>query len=352
MRLLFLTSDLDVTNGWGRYAAGFLAQAKARLGEGNVVAPDPATLRSAKPAVILPLRLLSDVWRLLPLARRADVIHAATEPTAPLAWTLSKLSGRPYVVSAHGTYADANAYGPLARWWMRRAFRGGTVVAVSRYTAEVARRSFAPRRLDVIPGGVADAPAQAPRSAPSRPAKLLAVGALKPRKGFHTLVAAMASLAPSEAACVIVGVGGAEYARRLEDQVRAAKLEGRVSFRGRVSDDELDRLYAESDLFVLPSEHSGAAFEGLGLVYLEALMRGVPSIGCLDSGAEDVIRDGVNGYLVPPGDPPALVKAVRSALRPDVWPRLASAARGSVDGFRWDAVGARMEEQYRSLAKR
>lgn len=354
MRLLFLTSDLDVTNGWGRYSAGFLKEARARLGAEAVEAPDPSTLRSARGAFVKPLRLFRDAWRLRTSAACADLIHAATEPVAPLACLLSLMTGTPYLVSVHGTYGDAAAYPRRLRWIYRVAFRrAATIAAVSRYTSEVARRSFGPRRIEVIPGGVEATPSPAHRPAPAAPARILAVGAIKPRKGFHALIDAMALL--KEAAVTLDIAGGdawAEYRKKLDGRVRDAGLGERVRFLGRVSDAELAKLYADADLFVLPSEHDGRAFEGLGLVYLEALARGVPVIGCGESGAEDVIQDGVNGFLVPPGDPAALADAVRKALEPAIWTRLVSASHASVRPFHWDATGAKMAALYQELAKR
>ena len=123
-----------------------------------------------------------------------------------------------------------------------------------------------------------------------------------------------------------------------------------LTFHGRVSEDALDRFYANADLFVLPSEHDGLAFEGLGLVYLEALSYGLPVIGCFDSGAEDVIRDGVNGLLVPPGDPERLAAAIESILgNGETWKKMAEAAPTSIDRFRWEHVGAEMDTVYKTV---
>jgi len=82
--------------------------------------------------------------------------------------------------------------------------------------------------------------------------------------------------------------------------------ESRVHFHGEVSTGELACLYAGCDLFVAPS-----TYESFGLVYLEAMAHGKPVIGCRTGGVPEVVSDGVNGLLVPPGDATALAAAIR-----------------------------------------
>jgi glycosyltransferase involved in cell wall biosynthesis len=83
-----------------------------------------------------------------------------------------------------------------------------------------------------------------------------------------------------------------EEHRQIAEEVGAGKY---VIFAGRVSDEELDRLYRESALFALPSRK-----EGFGIVYLEAWLHHLPVIaGNADAGAE-VVDDGVNGRIVDP----------------------------------------------------
>jgi phosphatidylinositol alpha-1,6-mannosyltransferase len=64
-----------------------------------------------------------------------------------------------------------------------------------------------------------------------------------------------------------------------------------LHFRGKVSDDELRDAYAQAWVFALPVRRVGDDVEGFGLVYLEAAMAGLPSVGGRDSGAADAIVD-------------------------------------------------------------
>lgn len=357
MRIAFLTTTLDETVGWGRFAAGFLAEARRRNGDGNVVAPDPARLRSGEIRWKQPLLAFVDALALLREVRSCDVIHAAIEPAAPLALILSVLLRKPFIVSVCGTFADIESYSKPVRWVYRLAFRRAARVAVlSRYTMKVFTRGVTDAKTTIVYGGFVPPQKTYARHDIGPERRILAVGAIKPRKGFHTLVEALGLLAKKGFAFRAECVGPKDqnaYAAKVEARVKELGLEDRVRFTGRVSEEELERAYADADLFVLPSEHSGTAFEGLGLVYLEASARGLPVIGCLESGAEDVIKDGVNGRLVPPGRPDLLAAAIESILGDqDVWKRMSDAGPGSVDRFRWENVGADMDAVYRDALGR
>jgi len=360
MRILFLTSDLDVTNGWGRYSAGFLAEARERNGVADVVAPEPARL-GAQPAgwhrmLLYPLAAAYAAWKLRKEAKGADLVHAATEPVLPHALFLSLFTGVPYVVSAHGTYGDLRTYHPVLRWFYRLAFRrAARILAVSGYTAEVVRRGLPSANVGIVPGGFASAGRAPEKHGLSAEHRILAVGAIKPRKGFHTLVEALGLLKARgfafRADC-LGPKGTSSYVARVETRVKELGLEDRVRFAGRVSEEELNATYVGADLFVLPSEHDSTAFEGLGLVYLEAMAYGVPAIGCLESGATDVIQDGVNGLLVPPGDAEKLAAAIQRVLSDEaLWKKMSEAAPLSIDRFRWETVGADMDAAYHQAVK-
>jgi len=178
---------------------------------------------------------------------------------------------------------------------------------------------------------------------------------LKRRKGFHTLVGAIRLLRNHgmEVKCDIVGSKkDTEYVTKLERMILDASLAKDITLHGRIPDEKLHELYDGSDLFVLPAEHVGTAFEGLGLVYLEALSHGIPVIGSYDSGAEDVIYHGDNGLLVQPGDAEALADAIKLVFEDsEKWKAMSDAARPSVERFRWDHVGDAMANIYRTCPK-
>ncbi len=356
MKIAFLTTTLDETVGWGRYAAGFLAEARRRNGAENVIVPDPSRLRSTDIRWKQPFLALLDAFSLRHELKNCDVLHAAIEPAAPLAYFLSLLLRKPFVISVCGTFADLDSYSTPVRWLYRLAFRSADRMAIlSRYTLKVFERSVKDAKTMIVYGGFVPPERVPKKDGISAERRILAVGAVKPRKGFHTLLEALGRLKNEGFAFRADCVGpkdASHYVETLVASVRALGLEDRVTFHGRVSEEALNHFYAEADLFVLPSEHSGTAFEGLGLVYLEAMAYGLPVIGCLDSGAEDVIQDGVNGRLVPPGNAETLASAIKKILAEEAtWKKMSVAAPGSIERFRWENVGADMEAVYMAAIK-
>ena len=87
------------------------------------------------------------------------------------------------------------------------------------------------------------------------------------------------------------------------------KVEDRVHFLEKLSDEEAAACFAHADVFALPSTG-----EGFGLVFLEAMAFGKPVVGVAAGGVTDIVRDGENGFLAPAGDAQRLSDALRTLL--------------------------------------
>jgi glycosyltransferase involved in cell wall biosynthesis len=140
-------------------------------------------------------------------------------------------------------------------------------------------------------------------------------GRLLRGKGLEVLVEAFARIASGapNARLLLVGSGEGQTLSvegDLATQARAAGLEGRVTFTGRVEAVE-DYLRA-SDVFAFPS-----VFEALGISLIEAAACGLPAVGSRTGGIVDVIEDGETGVLVEPGEVDALAEALLLLLRDD-----------------------------------
>jgi glycogen synthase len=100
-----------------------------------------------------------------------------------------------------------------------------------------------------------------------------------------------------------------------------------------------------SCLLVLPS-----VYEELGTVLLEAMQAGLPIVASKTGGIPDVIEDGVNGMLVPPGDPEALVRAIDLLLaNRDLACRLSEGAQERGKDYDWEALAERVLAVYRGV---
>jgi len=139
---------------------------------------------------------------------------------------------------------------------------------------------------------------------------LLSVGAVVPRKGFDTLVSALAMLADLPWRLTIVGdlTRDPKEAAKLQELILQDRLAGRIEMLGAVSPSRLAALFGGADIFVLASR-----FEGYGMAYTEALSHGLPVIGTTAGAIPDTIPQAA-GLLVPPDDPAALAAALRGVI--------------------------------------
>ena len=168
---------------------------------------------------------------------------------------------------------------------------------------------------------------------------LVFAGRLGPQKAVGVLLEALGRV--SDVTLVIAGDGPERAA--LERRVAELGLDARVRFLGSVPRETVLRLFRAADASVLPS-----AWENFPHTVVEALAVGCPVIATAVGGVPEVVRDGENGLLVPPGDSAALADAIErffgdASLRE----RLRGAAARSVEGYSEEAVFTAIEAELR-----
>lgn len=165
-------------------------------------------------------------------------------------------------------------------------------------------------------------------------------GGLSLRKGTHYLLQAFSELNLSKAELLLIGAINDEIKPFLAKYSRNVR---QMSYRPLK---ELYKTYAEGSVFCLPSLD-----EGGGMVQHQAMACGLPVIGTTNSGAEDIVRDGLDGFIVPIRDVRALKEKIlylyenpkaREAMGKSALKRMQS-------GFTWDDYGRRMIESYNSI---
>lgn len=181
------------------------------------------------------------------------------------------------------------------------------VVVTSPETRDILVRDFDVRadRIAIALPGV-ERPEMPDR--PDRVRKhLLTVASFIPRKGYLDLIAAYAGIADLDWHATLIGGMRFDplYVSAVRDAIIEAGLSDRITLVGDVTQAELDRQYADADLFVLPTH-----YEGYGMVFAEAIVRGLGVIGT--TGAPNAIGNG--GDMVPPGDVDALTVCLRRAI--------------------------------------
>ena len=138
-----------------------------------------------------------------------------------------------------------------------------------------------------------------------RKKEIVSVGRLEPQKRQDVLIRAFAVVAEKYPELVLKIYGQGRQEAALQELIGQLRLEDRVFLMGTRND--IFESINESAAFVLSSD-----YEGLPNALIEAMILGLPCVStrCSPGGAEEVIRDGENGYLVPCGDPEQLAQAI------------------------------------------
>ncbi|HYJ81065.1 MAG TPA: glycosyltransferase [Longimicrobiaceae bacterium] len=286
-----------------------------------------------------------------------DVLHAFWPlPQGVLGLAAKRAAGVPLVSTFFGvelTWMERQL--PFLAPLLRRIVRGSdAVTAISTYTAERLKRQVPGVDPAVIPFGAAvDAPPEPPPWTydGTRPLELAFVGRLVERKGVHVLLDALAAL-PDRYQVRLHVVGDGPERAALEAQAGRLGLGERVVFHGFVSAERLQARLAGCDAFVLPAVVDAKGdTEGLGVVLLEAMSYARPVIASAAGGIVDIVRDGRNGWLVPPGDAGALAAAIAGCIdHPGRAHGMGLQGRADVEeSFSWDVIADRLAAIYRRV---
>ncbi len=153
---------------------------------------------------------------------------------------------------------------------------------------------------------------------------ILFLGNVMGRKGLHTLLEAV-SYQQSALQVDVVGSLSTEpeYAKQMQEFVITNNLTSCVTFHSSLNNEPLIDKLRNAHVLVVPS-----SYEGFGIVYLEGMGFGLPAIGTTAGAASEVIRDGVDGFLIQPGDAHSLATKLQFMNeRRDVLVQMSLAAR-------------------------
>ncbi len=271
---------------------------------------------------------------------RYDVAHIH-EPIAPLTgWVAADHTRLPLVGTFHTYNENRFSNGVAVLMGARRVLNHLHVrVAVSEAAAWTARR-FLGGHYRVIPNGVHVDPlrtyAAAERASGDR-LRIVFVGQAVERKGLPVLLRAFEALRehiPTE--LTVIGPTADELLPMMLDP-------GDVRILGKVSDEVKQHELEQADVLCAPSLRG----ESFGMVLTEAFSAGTPVIASDIAGYRDVVRDGVDGVLVAPGDAQGLAEALRDMWElPQIRAEMARAAATDVQRFAWPQVAREVMEAY------
>lgn len=285
---------------------------------------------------------------------RPDVLHVQCfSSNGVYATAISRLTGIPLVVSLQGeTVMDDNdIYEHSAtlraglRWGLRHA---RAVTGCSQFVIDDAVERFG---LPVSKGQVVYNGVEIDDTRPPEPFAIpqdrfvFAVGRVVEKKGFDLLLEAFAAIAPArpDVGLVIGGDGRARGA--LVERARALHLSDRVAFPGVLSREQVAWAMRNATVFVLPSR-----VEPFGIVVVEALHGGRPTVVSARGGAGEIVRHEREGLVVDPFNTPALADAIARLLDDEgLSRRLGAAARERARDFAWERIAGQYREIYRSV---
>lgn len=303
--------------------------------------PGYAGLRFGLPAG----RRLHREWK----RRRPDLVHVVTE--GPLGWSAVNVARRIGIPVTSGFHTNFDRYSVhYGLGWMRPAVAAylrslhrrtlATMVPTAALAADLAGEGLSGVR--VVGRGVdtqlfdpqrRDLALRASWGADPEVPVCLYVGRLAPEKNLKLVEQAFAAIRQRHARAMMVWVGDGPSARQL------AIDHPDHHFAGMRTGTDLAAHYASADLFLFSS-----LTETYGNVVAEAMASGLPVLAYRSAAAAELIVDGDNGRLAPPGDGEVYVRiAGEMAAAAAEWSRMGAAARESMRAHRWSSVVERFE---------
>jgi glycosyltransferase involved in cell wall biosynthesis len=343
-----------------RFAYAFPKRLQQLAGRGIV----PAIEHNKALIGLVPLLFAGETLALLQRVRaeRPDVIYAHWfTPQGVTAAVVSALTGVPWVLTSHAN--DVRVWGklPVVGRHVVRALlpTASRLTAVSGTTLAKMRAFFSDEKwapiaekTAVIPMGV-DVGALAPSSTPAGVLKerhglagkrvVYFVGRLAEKKGVPFLLEAFARLGDVDDAVLVIA-GDGHLKPELEAHAARLALGERVRFVGYVTGARKSELLQLADVVAVPSiEAASGDSEGFPVVIMEALAAGRVCVASDATGADDVLRDGESGFVVPQKDSVALATALRRGLSldDDARARLGERARQAAAALDWPGIAER-----------
>ena len=304
--------------------------------------------------LVLPFFMLSGIISAKKFAKNNDfdLIHVHFPfPLALFGITMKKVSNKPLVMTCHGSEVNMAKkkflFRKIFKWMLGYA---DCVTVNSTFMKNEVEKIIRNKNIKIIPmgagiGNISDKSTE--KKEQKAKTNILFVGRLIEWKGTKYLLEATKLLDPEKFELHIAGDG--------PERENLEKIAPKnVIFHGYQTGKNLETLYQNADIFVLPSIVDDAGYtEGLGTVLLEATNFSVPMIGTNVGGIPDIIKDGKTGILVPQKNPEAISEAVeRLAKNPKLRETFVeNAMKHLEESFSWEIITEKFFEIYSSLTK-
>ncbi|RAM51873.1 MAG: colanic acid biosynthesis glycosyltransferase WcaL [Hapalosiphonaceae cyanobacterium JJU2] len=241
--------------------------------------------------------------------RQIEHLHNhIAEASGTVAMLAAEMGAFTYSFTLHGPYIFMRAY----QWRLDEKIKRSLFVCCISYYARSQGMIFAPtekwNRMHIIHCGI-DPGLFDVVSHKESGKRLLFVGRLAEAKGLPILLESLALLKQTHPDIVLTIVGDGPDRQKLQQLTFQLKLTENVNFVGYKSQTEVRNYFQQTDVFVMSS-----FAEGIPVVLMEAMAAGVPVVATQIAGISELVENGVNGYLVPPGEPNILAEYIEKLL--------------------------------------
>lgn len=281
---------------------------------------------------------------------KPDIIHAHFGTWAGYAANLVyKCYSIPYVVTEHASSINSGKVTPGQAATLRTAYKNAQKIIC---VGTLLKKNLAPYldnpdKAIVIPNFVDISTFRQSEHLTEKKKQFtfVSIGNLSKRKGFEELLDAFAQNFRKHPHISLVIAGDGEEETNLQNKIHALQLEQQATLAGRLSREEIARLLARSDAFVLASYA-----ETFGIVFIEAMATGMPAIGTICGGPEDIITP-ESGYLIQPGDVKALAEKMYDVYDHYEQFNKALIRQSIAERFDFKWAGQKLTEIYQSIER-
>lgn len=289
---------------------------------------------------LVPFLLMAMKRELKRYSDKVDLVHAHW--LIPQGILQCNIKTTPYIITGHGGDVTSLNFWPIKSMKKKCLKNALATVGVSGYICEGMKKLCSGINPEMISMGC-----DLSKFTPEKKKKdifdhdkknLVFVGRLAEKKGVKYLINAMKDV---DAKLYIIGKGPLED--ELKNQAEKIGVKDKIVFVGPKSHEELPEILASADLFVAPSIIAkDGDQEGLPVSIMEAMASGLPVVSGMSGGTNDIIRDGVNGYILDARDTELLANRINAIISDDeLSRRMRKEALNTSKEYSYDSIGSK-----------
>lgn len=343
MKICVLSHNLNPETGIGEFVINLVKEAQVLLPQADFTLMTDGDI--LKPGFASIINNWAEIRRKI---RESDMIHAMDAyPYGFVAAVANIFINRPLIITAIGTGSTQSLGGfglksLLLRWVYSRS---SVITAISGYVARKIEKHIK-KKVSIINPGIdydywstaEDLPID--QKLESLGPYLLSVGEFKRRKGYDVMLPIINDVLKANAGVKYVIVANmtrnAKYRDELKAQIKDLGMEETVTIMSGLSREYLRAVFQHAYLYVTLPQKVNGDIEGFGLAILQAAAAGLPALVGSGSGADDAIRDGVGGFLMPQDDKALIERKINEIISDkELHSRLSAGAREFARSMGW-----------------